>query len=120
MADFISTILVPAITIIFLICIFGFLLFVIGRFFIRFWRQRLKFFLRYTIFRTKYDDLIVKECIEAINNKADAIKFKMHLLVSGYTTDEIYEILYIFNKVSLEMGIKPVKVINNRMKGGKK
>lgn len=101
-----ANVIVPAITLIVYICIIGFILFVVIRFFSRLWKQKLKFSLRYELLRTSPDPLIVEECLEAIEKKWDVIKFKMHLLKRDYSKSDIYEILYIFEKTKREMGIK--------------
>ena len=104
--DWLTNVIIPALTLLFYIIILGFILFVVIRFFIRLWTQKLKMILRYSIFRTKYDDLIVRECLEAIEKNWNIIKFKMYLLTQGYEKGEIYEILYIYNKIKREMGVK--------------
>lgn len=112
--DWMINVIIPAIQIIIYLIIAIIILFPLIKFLIRYWSQKLKFFLRYSIFRNKYDDLMVTLCAEAIDKKWNNIQFKMHLLKEGYAKTEIYEIMYIYNKVMREMGIRD----DSNLKGG--
>ena len=65
--------------------------------------------MRYDLFRKEYDKVMVDECLDAMEKNMDFYKFQMHLLKTGFKKDEIYEILFIFEKINGQL-----------MKGGQK
>lgn len=104
--DYLNQVIVPGIKVLIYIIILGVIFFPLGRFLIRYWNQKFKFFLRYSILRQKYDELLVQECYDAIDNKFDTPQFKMHLLKLNFPKDEVFEILYVFEKIKRTMGIR--------------
>lgn len=80
------------------------------------WKRRLKFFVKYSIFRKKYPLKTVFWCVKCIDNYMDYDKVKEKLLISGFGTNDInknklYETLYIFKKIEKE-------ILKEKMKGG--
>lgn len=109
--DWINNIIIPSIMLIIYSIIIGGIAFIIIRFLLRLWKQKIKFILRYSLLHTKYDEIIIKECYDAIEKKWNNYEFKMHLLKNDFSWDEIYELMFIYDKIKSEIGF-------NELKGG--
>lgn len=80
------------------------------------WRRRLKFFVKYSIFRKKYPLKTVSWCVKCVDNYMDYDKVKEKLFLSGFginskNKNKLYETLYIFKKIEKE-------ILKEKMKGG--
>jgi len=102
----VTTIVTPIITTVF---IGGFLLWILFMIYKGVSKSfpNFKFFMKYSIFRKKFNEKVVEWCMDAITKDMSNIDAEKFLLMKGIKPNRIKETMYIYDKV-----------LNEMMKGG--
>jgi hypothetical protein len=96
--SYVSNIVAPVIQGVFYVLFFGGLCF----FAVRFLRKKnpnFFLFIKYKIFRKKWDDEAVAWCMDAISKDYDVVGVEKKLLIGGHSKKRIKERLYVFQNV---------------------
>lgn len=75
----------------------------------KFWKNFLRLFIKYDIFRNKYDPVIMEYCVKSWQDGITNLEMRKGLLLAGNTMDEMKETLYIYGKIQNQLGKKEVK-----------
>lgn len=104
--NFVINILTPIITAVF---IGGFILWILFLLYkgIKKFCPNLNFWIKYNIFKKKFDEKVVEWCMEAISKEMNAIDTEKYLLIKGIKLKRTKEAMYVYNQVL------------NKLKGGK-
>lgn len=84
----------------------GFFTIVIGRALWIRWSRRWQFKIKYDLMKAKVDPIKAEWIIEALKRGMDYNKMKMKLLIAGFKDPDVYEMLWLANKISKETGLK--------------
>ena len=100
--SFVTNILTPIITV---IIIGGFALWILFMIYKGISKSvpNFKFWLKYTIFRKKFDERVVEWCIEAIEKEKNRIDSEKFLLLKGVKPKKSKEMMYIYDQVLRNM-----------------
>ena len=103
--DLLHGLIVPVIQLLFYVCFFGGLAFIITRAVLKLWKQNYKWLLKYHLpFRKqeyKKEDL---EWIVEQSKSMDLSQIKMKMLINDYSEDRINEIIFIYNDIEKQSG----------------
>ena len=109
--EWIKGFLIPLVEVTFFLGFVSWIGFYVGRGFLRNWTQRWKWFFKFSIMRKSYPEKAMKWSFDAIEQNLGYYEAKKILFVSnGENMDQVYETLYIYDKLQLEL---------NKQKGGK-
>ena len=105
--SFVTNILTPIITSVF---IGGFVLWILFMIYKRIKKTNpnFSFWLKYHILRKKYDERVVKWCMDAISKEMDEVDTQEFLLLKGVKPKKSKEMMYIYDQV-----------LNKMLQGGK-
>jgi hypothetical protein len=112
--DWMNGFIIPLIKLVFIIGIFSFIFYYVGKAFYNAYTKSFKFFVKYSILKKDYPDEIVKYLIECIDNNMTYHNVKRELYIKGWKYDDINEILYIYDQLIKQM------LKENKLKGGGK
>lgn len=101
--DWLKNFFIPVIELVFIFGFVGFIAYVIFRPLYRMWNKSWKYFIKYTIFRTKINEQDVQWSMKAIENRFDEAKVKMFLLEHNQDMERAREMTWIFKKVFKEV-----------------
>lgn len=125
MVEWVSGVLTPLVKTIFVLFIVGFILFVVIRAVLKLWQKRLKWFIKYKIFRQQYEPELVDWCMQLIDEEKSSIDVKKMLLINGSTNEYINEVMWVYNEIGKQLWTdmqreqKQQAKLNKKVKGGK-
>ena len=106
MVEWLKNFFVPLIEIIFIGGIAGFVGIFIGKAVWNAWSKSFKFIIKYSIRRKPLPEDTVKWCIECLDNGIGYYDAKKMLLIKGTEQSEINEIMWVFDKIIIELNNK--------------
>jgi hypothetical protein len=118
---FVKNFLIPLLEITIVGGVISYFGFYIYRGFSRLWRKQMKWFFKYKIMRKTYPDETVKWCMDAIDQGIGYYDAKKLLFVNiGHNEDQIYETLYVYDRLILELHHKKNYRTEKEIKSGRK
>lgn len=97
--DWVKGFFIPIIELVIIGGLIIFILFVVIRASLHYYNTRLRWFLKYSIMRKKYDDTIVSWILNAIRNDIDYWTAKKTLLCKGIEMRQVNEMMYIYDNI---------------------
>jgi disulfide oxidoreductase YuzD len=101
--NWIKDFFVPLLKALVIVAVFGTILILMIYYIRKYYKIKAKWFIRYGLLRRKYDPDIVKFCVEYIDIDRSYYDVKKIMLINNFTDDELYNVLYIFKKISKQM-----------------
>lgn len=101
--NWISGLIVPLIKATVLIAFFGSIIYFILYYMIKLYRVKLKWFIKYYVFGRDFDKDILAFCAEEIEKDKNYWQVKKKLLINEMPMNDIYDVMYIYKKVSKEL-----------------
>jgi hypothetical protein len=96
--------LIPLFEITFFLGLVSWIGFYVGRGFFRNWQQRWKWFFKFSIMRKPYPEKAMRWSFDAIEKNLGYYDAKKMLFVNnGENMDQVYETLYIYDKLQIEL-----------------
>jgi len=121
LTNILNNFIIPTVEVTIILGIVSALSYFVGRGLSRRWKQQMKWFLKYKIARKQFPETEVQWCYNAIERGVGYYDAKKLLFIhNGQNTDLVYETLYIYDQLILELHKKNKNRTQHEISAGRK
>jgi len=103
---FVQNFLIPTIEVTFLVGIGGFVFFYVGKALHNAWSKQTKFWFKFKVQRKPYSEKYIRWVLECVDQGIGYYDAKKKMMVSSIPESQMWEILYIYDRIIDELNLK--------------